>query len=341
MSRARVVRLIPLAGALHARWPAYNAVHVREAAAKLEPDVVCVPLPRGALAGVEWQATEEIALPLTVVPWARRAGIALVAFGIGQDDPEDPGDSAAERDLVGFMEQYDAGRERLAELAAAAGPLRELLAGHLDAGRLLGEVVPAVAAYQRERERLMSAGPGTGWLKERSALLASRVLAAGGERVAALLPLDYYPAVREALVGRIDVEEIDSDGQPEPSQEARARSLMDLAFTGGGADPAELLKSLAQFEDPEARFHEANTLLALGHVEQATAKLQALVAGDFSRPYYLPGFALTRLGQLHDLAGDRDAALRCYRGALALDFAPAAAAELAAAGLERPFEAAR
>lgn len=340
MSRARLVRLIPLAGALHARWPAFNAVHVRDAVARCDPDVVCVPLARGALDDDSWQATEEIALPLTVVPWAERAGVPIVTIGIGEDDPEDPGDVGAERDLIAFMEMYDAGRERLAALTAAAGPLRELLAGPLDVGRLLAEVVPAVAAYQQERERLLSAGPGTGWLEQRGSLLASRVLAAGGERVAALVPLDYYPAVKAALEGRAEVEEIDADGQREPTPEARARSLMDLAFSGGGAEPTQLLAGLEEIDDPEARFHEANLLLALGHVSRARAKLQALVAGDFSRPYYLPGFALTRLGQLHDLEGDRDAALRCYRGALALSFAPAAATEMAAAGLERPFAAA-
>ncbi len=338
MARAPVVKLVPLAGALHSRWPAFNAVHVREAVATFEPDVVCVPLPRGALGSPGWQETEEVVLPLTVVPWARRAGLPLATIGIGPDDPEDPGDAAAERDLLQFMQQYDAGRERLALLAAAAAPLRELLAGPVDPRGLLAKVVPEVAAYQAERERIMDAGPGAGWLVERSALLASRVLAsrtlaAGGERIAALVPLDYYPAVARALAGHARLEEIGEDEPREASPAARARALLDLAFSGGGNDPVALLTSLADLPDAEARFHEANLLHGLGHLQEARSRLEALVAGDFSEPYYLPGFALTRLGQLHDLAGDRQAALRCYRGALALDYVPEAAAELARAGL--------
>ncbi|MBX3143458.1 MAG: hypothetical protein KF813_06865 [Trueperaceae bacterium] len=343
-SQARLtVKLIPLAGAFHTRWPAFNSVHVREAVETFSPSVVCVPLPVGSLASPQWQGTDEVALPLTVVPWARRAGVPLVEIGIGPDDPQDPGDAAAERDLLKFMEQYDLGRRRLAELDAAAAPLRALLSGRIDHRALLASVVPAVAEYQSERERIMDAGPGTGWLAERSALLASRILACAGTgsdsagqnsgRVAALIPLDYYPSVKHALVPHAEIEEIDVNSLIEPSPEARARSLLDLAFEGGGDDPAALLPGLASLPEPEARFHEANLLFALGHLAEARAKLEALVAGDFSEPYYLPGFALTRLGQLHDLAGDPRAAGRCYRGALALDFTPEAAIEFARAGL--------
>lgn len=350
MARARAVKLVPLAGAFHTRWPAFNAVHVREAVEAFKPDVVCVPLPRGVFATPAWQGTEEVALPLTVVPWARRAGVPVVAVGIGPDDPEDPGDYAAESDLLTFMEQYQLGRERLAELAAAAAPLRDLLARSVDVATLLGRVVPAVTAYQAERERIMDAGPGTGWLRERSALLASRILASASAaaesagsagsveaaepvRVAALLPLDYYPAVKNALAPHAQTFELDEHRSREPSAAARTRSLLDLAFEGGGDDPAALLASLSDITEAEARYHEANLLFGLGHLGAARARLEELVAGDFSEPYYLPGFALTRLGQLHDLAGDSHAAARCYRGALALDFLPEAAAELARAGL--------
>lgn len=351
MARARTVKLVPLAGALHTRWPAFNAVHVREAVEAFKPDVVCVPLPRDTFATPAWQGTEEVALPLTVVPWARRAGVRIVAVGIGPDDPEDPGDYAAENDLLTFMEQYQLGRDRLAELAAAAAPLRDLLARSVDVTTLLGRVVPAVAAYQAERERIMDAGPGTGWLRERSALLASRILASAAAesaasagsagsveaaepaRVAALLPLDYYPTVKSALAPHARTFELDEHRSREPSAAARTRSLLDLAFEGGGDDPAALLASLSEMPEPEARYHEANLLFGLGHLGAARARLEELVAGDFSEPYYLPGFVLTRLGQLHDLAGDSRAAARCYRGALALDFLPEAAAELARAGL--------
>lgn len=345
MAGAPSVKLIPLAGAFHTRWPRYNSVHVRVAASDFDPDVVALSLPRGAFDTPAWQATDEIALPLSVVPWARQAGVRIELIGIGDDDPDDPGDAGAERDLLRFLDQYDAGRERLALLNEASAPLRELLASPLDARRVIAEALPAVAALQAERARLLEPGPGTGWLTERSALLASRILAAGGPRyapetlgvrVAALVPLDYYPFVAAALEPHAELVPL---GDVEAGEEARARALMDLSFQGGGEDPAALLASLAELSEAEARYHEANLLFELGHASEARAKLESLVAGDFSRPYYLPGFALTRLGQLHDLAGDRSAALRNYRGALALDFLPEAAAEAASAGLAAPFAA--
>jgi hypothetical protein len=58
---------------------------------------------------------------------------------------------------------------------------------------------------------------------------------------------------------------------------------------------------------------------------------------DFVEPYYLPGFLLSRLGQLYDLAGRRDAALRAYRGVRALGYAPVEALAAAEDGLQRPF----
>lgn len=334
MAQPLSVKLIPLAGALHARWPRFTAVHVRAAASDFAPDVLALPLPRGAFEAPAWQATEEIALPLSVVPWARRAGVRMELIGIAADDPEDPGDAGAESDLMRFLEQYDAGRERLAQLQAAADPLRELLAAPHDPESLIETVVPAVAGYQAERARLLEPGPGTGWHAERSALLASRILATGGPRVAAFVPLDFYPAVAAALAGHAEVTHL---GAVDAGEEGRARALLDLALVGGSADPAALLAGLATLAEPEARYHEANLLFELGHAQEALAKLANLVAGDFSRPYFLPGFALVRLAQLHDLAGDRAAALRHYRGALALDFVPEAAAAAAESGLLTPF----
>jgi hypothetical protein len=65
--------------------------------------------------------------------------------------------------------------------------------------------------------------------------------------------------------------------------------------------------------------------------------LEAASAGDFAEPYYLPGFLLCRLGQLYDIVGRREAALRAYRGTLALSYAPVEAATQARAGLAAPF----
>ena len=88
---------------------------------------------------------------------------------------------------------------------------------------------------------------------------------------------------------------------------------------------------------PEARYHEANLLLADSRPEEALESLLRLLKLELHEPYYLPGFALARLGQVYDLAQLRDEALRSYRGVLALSWAPASAVVAATAGLTTPF----
>jgi tetratricopeptide (TPR) repeat protein len=99
-----------------------------------------------------------------------------------------------------------------------------------------------------------------------------------------------------------------------------------------------LLAQLRQLQWPEARYHEANLLLANGHLVEALEILEKASQGNFTEPYYLPGYLLARLGQLYDLKGERKAALRCYKGVRALSYAPLEALAEATKGLERPFE---
>jgi hypothetical protein len=106
---------------------------------------------------------------------------------------------------------------------------------------------------------------------------------------------------------------------------------------GNPADPAAVLERLRGLDFAEARYLEANLLLGHGRGTEALEVLEAASRGDFDRPYYLPGFLLSRLGQLYDLDGNRRAALRAYRGVRALSYAPPEALEAAAAGLEAPF----
>jgi hypothetical protein len=60
--------------------------------------------------------------------------------------------------------------------------------------------------------------------------------------------------------------------------------------------------------------------------------------GQFDRPSYLPGFVLARLGQVRDLMGERERATRAYTAALALQFCPLEAKEVAQRGLLEPFK---
>jgi len=335
MASLASVALVPLVGPFHTRWPRYTVVHVREAVKAVAPDVVALaPLAPGALADPAWQDTDEVALPHTVVPWARAAGVAVTEVGLRPGEALDPGDVSASQDLQRFLGQYEAGQARLAQVRASEAPVRRLLESALDLRRVGTELLPAIREHQAERERLLGAGPGTEWLEERAAVTATRALGSGGRRIALLAAVDQVPVLEELLDGRarlVEVPDVDA------GEEGRQRALLDVAMRGDAADVDSLLASLADLPQPEARYHEANLHLAAERQEEALASLQRLLRLDFVEPYFLPGFALARLGQVYDLVERRADALKAYRGVLALSYAPAAAVAAATAGLEEPF----
>lgn len=344
MKSPRRVTVVPLVGPFHTRFPLYNVVHVRELLRGLEPNVVALaPLPPGALARPGWRATSEIALPHTVVPWAEQRGLPVVAVGSVAGAPGEPGEAGDEEAFQRYLSEFDAGRTHLRQVQAALRPVEDLLGRALDLGRVLGELVPALTEYDALRREMFGEGPGTGWQGQRAARMAERVLALDGPHVAVLVQVDDVSALTAALAGEVDVH---YPAHPialseQAAKEARQRSLLDVAMRGEVEDPAGLLAQLRELGTPEARYLEANLLLTHGHAAEALEKLAQLASGDFQEPYYLPGFVLARLGELHDLAGDRQAALRAYRGVLALSYAPPEAEEAAVAGLERPFSVER
>jgi len=338
-SRPTVV-VIPLLGAFHARYPQYTVVHVRETVRAARPDALAVtPLAPGALARPAWQDTDEVALPHTVVPWARNASVPIheVGFDTGAADAPGGPDAAGEWERFrSYLEAFDAGRERLRRVDAALEPVREILAGALDAAAVRTRLLPAIRAYQAERAAVLEEGPGTGWLADHAERLAERIAALPHDRVAVLAGVDHVAALEDALERRCRLEptpELPTDLGPE----GRERALLDTAMRGDVADPAALLERLREVPRPEARYHEANLLLLHGHAAEALERLEAASREDFQEPYYLPGFLLARLGQLYDVSGRREAALRAYRGVLALSFAPAEAVQAAQAGLLHAF----
>lgn len=242
-------------------------------------------------------------------------------------------DPDAEADFYRYAVQYPKLQGTLRELDGLLSPLPELLSQPLTLARIWQEVVPLVAAYQQEREAALGDGPGTDWLRARVTALAETVQALPEERVVVLASVEQVPLLQELLAGRL---ELPQDAPVTDS--TRQRALLDIAFRGDAADPGRLLTQLRELDSAEARYHEANLLLANGHLPEALETLEAAVQGDFSAPYYLPGYLLARLGQLRDLAGERDGALRAYRGVLALEWVPDEAREAAQGGLETPFE---
>lgn len=321
------VYLVPLLGPFHLRNPRYNAVTVADVLEALRPDVLATSaLAAGAMDDPAWQDTQEIALPLAVVPWARRRGLSLALIGEPTPDPR------AEADMARYLRDVG-GAERVAEVEAAERPVRALLEEPLDAERIEDELIPALAEAQAVREAQLGEGPGTNWRRERLAAVAERARALPGERSALLAPVEHVPLLR-AYLG----EGATRPPVPEASEAARQRALLDAAMGGEARDPRAMLDALGALEGAEARMAEADLLLANGHVAEALERLEAASHGEFQHPYHLPGWLLARLGQLYDLAGRRRDALRAYRGVLALAWAPEVAVEAAREGLETPFE---
>lgn len=330
------VTIVPLVGPFHTRFPRYSVVFVQAILEALEPEAVALAsLAPGALADPSWQATLELSLPHVVEPWAQRRGVPLHEVGSVVGEPGEPGESGDEAEFIRFLTEFGDGKARLRRVQAAERPVEQLLTGALDLNRIQRELIPAVAAYQHERSSEFGEGPGTGWLLQRAERMAERVAALPYGHVALLASVDDVPALEVALKGVAKLEA--APGVEPPVDEARQRALLDVAMRGEVGDVAALLTQLRELDSAEARYHEANLLLANDHAMEALERLRDVLRGDFFDPYYLPGFVLARIGQLYDLAGDRDAARRSYRGVLALSFAPPEAVTAAHEGLEVPF----
>jgi hypothetical protein len=323
------ITLLPLMGAFHLRYPHYNAVNVCELVADSEPETVfTTALEEAALERPEWQDTPELALPLTVAPWASRHRIPFHAVSVASPDP------TAAQDFRKYIASFPNLNARLVEIDSILGPLTELLEAPLTLGRIHNEVLPLFAKHQHSLEKAFGDGPGTGWLIEKSEQAAERILALDAERVTVLSSAEQLPALETALGDRAEKLFPPS---VDPSDEARERSFLDFAMQVNVPEPGNVLRKLRDLIVPEARYHEANILFANGHLIEALELLETVSHGDFSQPYFLPGYVLARLGQLRDLTGNRDGAKRAYRGVLALDFAPVEAREVARKGLSEAF----
>lgn len=329
--RAGIV-LAPLVGPLHLAFPAYNVVTVLDLVRATAPGAVATTaLEPGALADPLWRDTPELALPHTVVPWTEARGVRLEPIGVPSPDPD------ASSDFVRYAHAYPAVRQAWQEAEALEAPLRDLLAKPLGLDRIVSEALPLVAAPQRVREAAFGDGPATDWLRERTAVMADRLVSLAAETdtsVLALVPLDHLPMLQEALDGRVAATLAPA---PPPSEASRRRSLLDYAMRVEVPDPDKVIQGLRELEGAEPRYHEANLLLANDHIPEALELLEKASRGNFSHPYFLPGYLLARLGQIYDLLGRRDAAVRAYRGVRALGYAPPEARAAAAAGIDRPF----
>jgi hypothetical protein len=323
------VCLIPLMGPFHLRYPSYNSVTVRDMVQASKPDVLAITaLAKDAFTNPSWQDTEEIALPLSVIPWAKRQNLPLYLAHEPSPDPK------AQADFERFAREYPQLGQKLSQANALLRPLNSLLAETLSPKRIMNEVLPLLGDYQSKREELLEDGPATDWEHARAKIMAERILSLKAERITVLASIDHLPFLEIELVDEVKFIELP---EVEASDESRERSLLDFAFRTDVPEPGNLIAKLRTLNSPEARYHEANLLLANSHVHEALEVLEKASQLDFQEPYYMPGFLLSRLGQVYDLLENRKAAIRSYKGVLALTYATLEALEAAKTGLEKPF----
>lgn len=321
--------LVPLMGPFHLRYPAYNVVTVRDIIVASQPDaLITTVLQTDDLNTSVWQDTLEVALPHTVIPWAKKRNLPI--YGIFEKSP----DERALEDFKRFASEYPAVRSKMNSVEGLLRPLQTLLEHPLTLERIESEVIPLLRDYQQEREKVFEDGPATDWLHERIKKMAQTILDVPHKKITVLASAEHIPFLLEELKDRAELLQTPS---VEAGEESRERSLLDFAFRTDVNEPGNVIAKLKTITAPEARYHEANLLVANGHLAEALGVLETVSHTDFSEPYYLPGYLLARLGQLYDLAEKRGAALRAYKGVRALSYAPENALDAAEAGLEKAF----
>ncbi len=318
-------------GPFHLRYPAYNSATVKDILKASRPQaVVTTVLQTKDFDRPKWQDTPEIALPQALIPWVKQQQIPL--YGVFEPTP----DPEAQEDFRRYANEYPKLGEQVKNVEANLRSVVQLLEQSLDLGRIQHEVLPALHTYQTYREDILGDGPGTDWLHERVRQMASKILGLPFENLTILASAEHVPFLHESLQ-----EHLVNIPDTVSSEESRERSLLDFAFGVDVPEVGNLLAQLRTLNSAEARYHEANLLLTNGHILESLEILEKASQGNFSEPYYLPGYLLARLGQLYDLNRDRNAALRCYKGVRALSYAPVEAFEEALRGLEKPFELSR
>ena len=332
---SKSITILPLLGDLHVRYPRYNSEVLRSMAEHSGAEALALPdIDHASLETPSWQDSPESCLAMGIVPWARARSIPI--YGVHRPSP----DSQANQDFIELLSAYPQGQQKLQDSQRYLGRVQECLEGHLDCQSVFEQLLPLVRRHQHHKEEVLESGPGMDWLRGRCEQMAQEILRLREKHILLACSIDKLVFLLDAFSG-VDVRYLE---QPPESKRIRARSLLDFAFYLDDVSQAENLIHQLQAIDvsdmqAEAQFHIASLLLVTGHPEQAHRQLEKLAQGDFSRPYYLPGFVLARLGQLRDLIQERSLALRAYQAVLALDYAPTAAKESARQGLNQVFGA--
>lgn len=287
------------------------------------------------------------ALNLREVTWATGADPdhplrdALPAAGIAIRDLPLPDWAWAETEreqLVGFLNQYPQGRERLRDAGRAEQSFMDALTAPLTPAAL-PQLLDAARTYHDATRTALDEGPGTRWQGRRLDELAARLAEVTG---AVLAPLDDLPGLLDRLPGA----HLPALADFQPGETSRHRALADRAWQLREQDDLTALLTALDRETGDAvtpvaelQAAAAGICLAVGDLDAARARLEAAahaLQGDLPRS--LPGLTLARLGQVRDAQGDRDLAQRTYRAVLALGYAPQVARDAAESGLLSAFQ---
>lgn len=308
--------------------PRYNSVSlVRQVELQNPQRVYLASYSQEGLQSKVWREQHDLAL-FALVSWAEERGVPIVALGENAEALQAEAEHFLE--YLGSMPRGEDTKERLLE--ADRQVAEYLMVPRLPEEFSSEDFLAGLRARLAVVRDFAGEGPATGFREQRMAGVAAKLAEIGDADAVVLVDVLDYPVLLEYLS--------DARGTVplEPNGAERARAVMDRAWRLEQDDAwGNLLAQLMELEEAEARFLAAQIYLAAGQAEDALRLMEEVSRGDFSRPEYLPGYLLARLGQLYDLNGRRDRAVRAYRGVLALSWAPAEAREIAAAGLRAPF----
>lgn len=326
------MKVIAEVAALHAKLPMYNAQTVLELLRfTAAPSVVLTDLSPAAWVDGAWRDLDN-----PVLFALEDAGVAVRAIG------EDWSAAVSEQaQMLEFLKQFPLGRQRLQQLGGADRTLREALEQPQDALGVQTVWLRAVREYHAAATLALEEGPGTAHRAQRIAGMIKRLEGCPPDALV-IAPLDDVPALLEAGL------ELPNLTGFQPGEASRFRAVVDRAYRLEPEDDLDaLVHGSLELDAPadtvlarialEARFAASGLYLSVGDLESARDLLEAVSQGQFERPSYLPGFVLTRLGQVRDLMGERPRAVAAYRAALALKFCPLEAREVAQNGLLEPF----
>ena len=274
-----------------------------------------------------WRDKNELAL-FELTPYAEEGLIVIEAAGERAEALQREGELFAE--YLNNMPRGEEIKKKLAEV-------QERIFDFLSAPRLPEDIASAafisqLASLLDEQTAIAGEGPASGFRDSRMEQVARFLTGEGcGECVVLVDVLDY-----PRLMAKLPDAQGPAPG--EPSRREAERAIMDRAWRLQEQDDwGALLAQLREISSSEAQYLASQIYMAAGQVEDALAILEEASRSDFSRPEYLPGYLLARLGQLYDVSGKRERAIRSYRAVAALSWAPQEAREIALAGLRAPF----